>query len=135
MSFPTIHASWLGAMSYASPAPISVPIPPVSTTCMRPDSRTVRVPPSEESERPVRSRGPHRRLLRVDGRGAFQAPKRRQRDALLIGQRDRRADLTPRQAPSSSTTILRTCLWRRARSPGRASSRPSPAYASRQTTL
>ena len=49
MSFPTIHASWLGAMSYASPAPISVPIPPVSTTCMRPDSRTVRVPPSEES--------------------------------------------------------------------------------------
>lgn len=95
MSFPTIHASWLGAMSYASPAPISVPIPPVSTTCMRPDSRTVRVPPSEESERPVRSRGPHRRLLRVDGRGAFQAPKRCQRDALLIGQRDWRADLDP----------------------------------------
>lgn len=33
------------------------------------------------------------RRLRVEGLGALQAPKRRQRDALLVRQRDRWADL------------------------------------------
>src|SRR5665811_42997 len=36
--------------------------------------------------------GAYRRRLRVEGLGALQAPKRRQRDALLIRKRDRRAE-------------------------------------------
>jgi hypothetical protein len=35
-SSPTTHASWPGAMKYASPGPISASVPSSCTTCMRP---------------------------------------------------------------------------------------------------